>query len=161
MPRSAVIVVRLAAAVAAVLGIWRMCVLPYRAVGVEFAIEQRSERADAVSDRTRSVILARENLRELDGIAGARRLAVTWYILYAGNCELLERWDAAVDVYTRALRIDQRPELYFHRGLDRIHVGQAEAGVGDLITAARFQPAVLDQLDGELRARVAAAAGVP
>ncbi len=160
LPRSAVFAVRLAALAAAPLGIWWLCVMPMRAAGTEFDIAQRSERADAAGDRTRSVILARENLRELDEIASSRHLAVTWYMTYAANCELLDRWDNAVDVYTRALRIDQRPEIYFNRGLDQIRLGQTGAGFADIVTAARFQPAVLDQIDGDLRERAAAAAGV-
>lgn len=160
MPRSAAVALRALAAAGAPLAIWLVALQPYQAARAEFVIRQRSQRADSAGDHTRSVILARQNLSELEEIGGPRRLAVTWYVLYAGNCELLERWDGAADAYTRALRIDQRPELYFNRGLDRLRLGQTDAAMADLVTAARFQPAVLDQIDGELRGRVAAAAGI-
>jgi hypothetical protein len=57
------------------------------------------------------------------------------------------------------LRIDDRPEIYVNRGLVRLHLGQTDLAVSDLATAARFDPSVLYQLEGELRARVAAAVG--
>jgi hypothetical protein len=45
-----------------------------------------------------------------------------------------------------------------NRGLVMLHMGAADAAVADLATAARFDPNIIDQLEGELRARVAAAA---
>jgi tetratricopeptide (TPR) repeat protein len=160
MRRSAIVVVRVLALIAAAFGIWWLCIAPYRAVRTELEVAQRSTRAVDLGDPQRTAILARENIRELEHIAAARRLEPSWYVLYAGNCELLERWQEAVDLYTRALRIDQRPELYFNRGLDRLRLGETDAAVADMATAARFNPFLLDHIDGELRARVAAAAGL-
>ena len=160
MRRSAVFAVRAAASVAAAIGIWWLCVLPYRAARIEDDVQQRSDRADAARNHEETVVLARQNLRELDGIASERRLSATWYMLYAGNCELLERWSDAIDGYTRALRIDQRPEIYFSRGFARMHAGDMNGGVADLVTAVRFRPFLVEQLDGELRTRVSAAAGI-
>jgi len=158
MPRSAIVAVRAAALIAAALGVWRLSIAPYRAVHVELEVAQRSTRAVDAADPQRSAVLARENIRELEHIAAVRRLEPAWYVLYAGNCELLERWQEAVDVYTRALRIDQRPELYFNRGLDHLRLGETDAAVADIATAVRFNPYLVEHIDGELRARVAAAA---
>lgn len=160
MRRSAVIAVRAAAAIAAAIGIWWLCVVPYRAARIEDDVQQRSDRVDAALNPEQAVVLARLNLRELDGIASARRLSPTWYMLYAGNCEVLQRWSDAIDGYTRALQIDQRPEIYFSRGFARMHAGDTEGGIADLVTAVRFRPFLVEQLDGELRARVSAAAGI-
>jgi tetratricopeptide (TPR) repeat protein len=104
--------------------------------------------------------MARENLRDLDRIVSARRVDVSWYVLYGSNCMLMGRWREAVDVYTRALRVDQRPEIYFDRALARLQLGEIDAAVADLATAARFNPFLVEQLDGELRVRVTAAAGL-
>ena len=70
------------------------------------------------------------------------------------------RWREAIDIYTRALRVDQRPEIYFDRGLARQRLGETDAAVADMATAARFNPFLVEQLDGELRPRVTAAAGL-
>ncbi|HYU26844.1 MAG TPA: hypothetical protein VEO74_16650 [Thermoanaerobaculia bacterium] len=158
MRRSAIFLVRAAALVAAALGIDRLCIEPHRGAVVEAAVERRTTVAEAVGPQL-GAIMARENLRDLDRIASARRLAPSWYVLYGRNCSLMGRWREAVDVYTRALRIDQRPEIYFDRGLARVRLGETDAAVADLATAARFNPFLLEQLDGELRPRVAAAAG--
>ncbi|HEV2718897.1 MAG TPA: hypothetical protein VG323_02675 [Thermoanaerobaculia bacterium] len=157
MRRSAIVAVRAAAVIAAVFAIYRLCILPYRGAAVEGEVQRRSEVADTAGGQ-RSVILARENLNDLTRIAAGRRLATSWYMLYGGNCTLLDRWPDAVDAYTRALTIDQRPEIYFYRGLARLHLGQHDAGVADLVTAARFDPFFTDQLGGELQKQVAAAA---
>jgi len=160
MRRSAIVVVRAAAVIVAALAIYRLCWLPYRGAAVEATVQRRSQAAD-VAEAQRAAILARENLNDLDGVAAGRRLEPSWYMLYGGNVMLLGRWPEAVDVYTRALRIDQRPEIYFNRGLARLNVGQTDAAVADMATAARFNPYVLQQIDGELRERVRAAAGLP
>ena len=81
-------------------------------------------------------------------------------LLYGANCEILGRWKEAADAYTRALRIDQRPEIYSNRGLVLLQLGRADAAVADLATAARFNPTSSINVDGELRPRVAAAAGL-
>ncbi len=159
MPRSVILLLRAAIVVAAALGMYHVCAVPFRAAVVEGDVERRSALADSATPQ-RAVILARENLRDLDRIAPARRLQASWYMLYGGNCTILERWGAAVDVYTRALRIDQRPEIYFNRALNRLRLGQIDAAAADMATAVRFNPFLLDNLEGDLRARVAAAAGL-
>ena len=150
---------RAAAIVAGALAFYWLCVLPYHASAVEVEVQRRSAFAEKAEPQ-RAVIMARENLAELDRIARVRRLDASWYMLYGGNYAMLDRWPEAVDAYSRALAIEQRPEIYFNRGLGRLHLGQTDAGIADMVTAVRFNPQLLDQIDGELRARVAAAAGI-
>ena len=52
-------------------------------------------------------------------------------------------------------------ELYFSRGLVMLHLGRIDQAAEDMITAVRFNPFLIDQIGGELRARVAAEAGLP
>lgn len=144
---------------AAIYGIDRLCVEPYRASLVLRDVGQRSALAETL-DITRATALAHRNLHDLDSIQRPSRLDPAWYLLYAANCEMLGRWEEAGDAYTRALRIDDRPEIYVSRGMAMLHMGRADAAVADLATAARFDPKVLYDLDGELRSRVAAKAGV-
>ena len=159
MRRSVIILARAAAVVVAAFAIHYFCIGPYRAAVVEAEVQQRSDVA-AKADHQLTVILVRHNLRDLDRIAADRRLAPSWYMVYAGNQSLIERWREADEVYTRALAIDHRPEIYFSRGLVRLRLGELDAAIADMATAARFNPFLLDQIDGELRARVAAAAGL-
>src|SRR5437899_2667092 len=158
MRRSAIFV-RAAALIAAAFGIDRLCIAPYRAAAAEAAVERRTTVAESVGPQL-GAIMARENLHDLDRIASARRVAASWYMLYGSNCMLMGRWREATDVYTRALGVDQRPEIYFNRALARLQLGETDAAVADMATAARFNPFLIEQVDGELRARVTAAAGL-
>ena len=63
--------------------------------------------------------------------------------------------------YTRALALYQRPEIYYNRGMTLIGMGRVDEAIADLTIAARFMPQFLEELDGETRRRVAAAAGLP
>ena len=150
---------RAAALVGVVIAIRVLCVAPYRANLKMPVIEGRLIRAHDV-DRITATRLARMNLEDLNLIATPQRLDPNWYMLFAANCEVLGRIGDAAETYSRALRIDQRPELYANRGMLLLQLGHDDAGIGDLATAARFNPAILNDLNGDLRTRVAAAAGL-
>ena len=157
--RSAVAIVRAAAIAAACAAIYFLCVVPYRANVEMRQLTKRSVLAQRV-DQQRAVIVARSNLADLDRIARARRLDPAWYMLYGSNLEILDRLPEAAETYTAALRIDDRPELYVNRAMVSVQLGRTDAAVADLVKAVRFKPQVLNRLDGDLRARVAAAAGL-
>ena len=151
--------IRIAAVIAAAIGIYELCVVPYRANLLLTVVDRRSTLAQS-AEPTHAVALAHENLRDLDVARQGVRLDPNWYLLYGTNCEMLGRWDEAADMYTRALRIDDRPELYVSRGMVMLHLGKLAAAEADLTRAARFNPNVLDDLGGDLRTRVAAAARI-
>lgn len=151
--------IRIAAVIAAAIGIYALCVVPYRANMLLAVVDRRSTLAESANP-SRAAELAHENLRDLDIARPGVRLDPNWYLLYGANCETLGRWDEAASVYTAALRIDQRPEIYVSRGLVMLQLGKLDAAEADLTRAARFNPNVLNQLGGDLRDRVAAAAGI-
>jgi len=151
--------IRVIAVIIAAVGIRQLSVVPYRDNLLIGAVERRSSLAQS-SNVPRAVGLAQRNLRDLDDAERSRRLDPNWYLLYGANCELLGRWHDAAEVYTRALKIDQRPEIYVNRGMVMLQLGRTDDAAADLATAARFDPAVLNDLDGDLRERVAAAAGI-
>ena len=152
-------ILRIAAVLAAAAGIEYLCIQPLRGNLILDDVEQRTIVAQsAIGERAASA--AWTNLHDLQRIARACRLDPAWYLVDGANWELLQRWPEAVDAYTRALRVDERPEIYFNRGRVKLYLGQTDAAAADMATAARFDPGVLEQIDGELRARVAAAAGV-
>jgi hypothetical protein len=139
--------------------IHRVCVIPYRANLVMRDVEERMRIVDSV-DSVQANSLARLNMADLELVAEARRLDPAWYLYYGANCEILDRWQDAADAYTNGLAVDQRPELYFSRGLVMLHLERLAEAEADMITAVRFNEFLLDQIDGELRNLVAAKAGV-
>jgi hypothetical protein len=153
------IIVHVVVIIAACFAIHRLCVIPFRDDRTMRVVEERMAVVQSV-DPVRAQPLARANLDDLDRVARSRRLDPEWYMFYGANCEILERWPDAADAYTRALAIDQRPELYFSRGLVMLHLGRIDEAAEDMITAVRFNPFLIDQIGGELRARVAAGAGL-
>jgi tetratricopeptide (TPR) repeat protein len=136
----------------------RLCAIPFRDNLVMRGVEERMRVVENV-DRFRAMPLARLNLADLDGMARSSRLAA-WYLFYGANCEILERWEDAANAYTSALAIDQRPEIYFSRGLILLRLGRIDEAASDMIQAVRFNPVLIDQISGALRTRVAAGAGL-
>lgn len=152
----------LAAVVIAAAGfaVHRLCVIPFRDNLVMRDVEERMGIVEHV-DSLQAISLARLNLTDLDRVARSRRLDPAWYLFYGANCEILERWQDAANAYTKALAIDQRPEIYFSRGLVMLHLGQIDHAAADMIRAVRFNPFFIDQISGDLRTRVAREAGLP
>jgi tetratricopeptide (TPR) repeat protein len=151
--------VRAGAVIAAVAGLRFFCFVPYQASLMIAALEERTTKAEAGDSAARAE-LARLNVEDLARIEAARRLDPEWYLLYAENCQLLGRQQDAAASYSRALQIDQRPEIYMYRGLLMLQLGRIDDAVSDLATAARFKPDILFDVGGDLRTRVAAAAGM-
>jgi tetratricopeptide (TPR) repeat protein len=145
---------------AAGFAVHRLCVIPFRDNLVMRDVEQRMALVENV-DSYQAMSLARLNLADLDRVAHSRRLDPAWYLFYGANCEILDRWQDAANAYTRALAIDQRPEIYFNRGLVMLHLGQIDQAAADIVRAVRFNAFFIDQISGELRTRVAAEAGLP
>lgn len=141
-------------------GIHQLCVIPFRANLVMHDVEKRMAAVESAG-LFRPSSLAHQNLTDLERVARSGRLDPAWYMFYGANCEALERWQDAAGAYTDALAIAQRPEIYFSRGLVRLHLGQIEPATADMVTAVRFNPFFVERLDGELRTRVAAEAGLP
>jgi hypothetical protein len=121
-------------------------------------IERRTRQAE-VSTATQKVVIARANLEELEALPPAARRIVDFHVLTAVNRRFAGNRGGEIDAYDAALAIDQRPELYFDRGEAHLADGDIERAVADLAHAVRFNPNLLDRIDGELRERVARAAG--
>src|SRR5439155_4439355 len=107
--RSAIVLIRVIGTIAAAFGINYFCVVPYRGNLLLVGVGLRTASAEKANP-IRTINLAHENLRDLGIAERGCRLDPNWYLLYGTNCELLGRWTEAADTYTRALRIDDRPE---------------------------------------------------
>lgn len=144
---------------AAAFAVHHVCVIPFRDNLIMGDIEKRMAIVESI-DAYQATSLARRNLADLDRIAQSRRLDPAWYLFYGASCEILGRWEDAARTYTRALDIEQRPEIYFSRGLVFLHLGRIDQATADMVRAVRFNPFFIDQVSGELRTRVAAEAGL-
>jgi tetratricopeptide (TPR) repeat protein len=144
---------------AAGFAVHRLCAIPFRDDLVMRDVEERMRIMGNI-DTFQAMSLARLNLADLNRVARSRRLDPAWYMSYGANCEILDRWQDAASAYTSALAIDQRPEIYFSRGLVMLHLGRIDQAAADMIQAVRFNPFFIERIDGELRARVAAEAGL-
>jgi tetratricopeptide (TPR) repeat protein len=141
----------------ACLALYRLTWLPYHANHVLFEIDRSTEAAQN-GGAYRAAPAARDNLARLQTVAAVARTDIVYHMLYAANARVLQRWDDALLHYDAALAIDHRPEIYFQRGLTRVESGNVDAAIPDLTTAVRFRPSLVDELEGQLRERVGAAA---
>ena len=154
------IVVRAIAVLLAAAAIYRWVVLPWEANHVIYQVAVRSEKAlDRGGDV--AIITARENIDRLKQIAPVSRTDANFYLLFAGNARMVRNGELAVEQYSAALaNADHRPEIYYERGLTYLAMGNLDAAAADLIHAAKFNPFIVETLEGELLERVTRGAGV-
>jgi len=145
--------VRIIAIAIACIAIDRLCVEPYQGNLMLTRVDQQTAEMEKYDPRI-EVAMAHGNLRDLDQVERSHRLDPQWYLLDAANWEALGEWDRAAEAYTRALRVDDRPEIYFRRGSVMVQMGRVDAALPDLVRAARFDVRYAEQLDGNLRLRV-------
>ena len=152
--RSLRILVRLGAITAGIIGIERLCIAPYAANRILHRVDIRSHAAVAAGDPQRAAILARTSLSDLRSIASIGKDEVNYHLLFAANARLINQPAEAFAHYDAALRADQRPEIYLQRGLTLIELGRIAEAIPNIVTAARFNPTILDDLDPSIRQQV-------
>ena len=155
MRDAALVLARFALVAIAVLALRQYCYLPFQCTHTIVIVARRTHLALDRQSSIEAKRTARRNLEMLDSVAGGCRTDLDPYLLRAFNDKILGRTDAALRDLDDGLRVDDRPEIYFDRGLMLLDVGRMDAGVKDLAIAARFNPTLLDQLQGDLRQRVA------
>jgi len=152
---------RLAAIAAAALAAHHYAWMPEHADHVVKTVTVRTQAALQMNG-DRAKVIARENLDLLQPVADTCRLSVDYHLVYAVNARILGINDEAIAHYTAALKADNRPEIYFDRGVTYLEVGNLDAATPDIALAARFDPAYLEEVDAGMQARVAALnKGVP
>ncbi|SRR5581483_10418119 len=148
-----ILVPRIVVAVLAGAALNRFCIEPYQGNLTVMTVYLRTSEMEK-RDPEIEVAIAHRNLRDLEDVETSRRLDPQWYLLYGANWESLGEWNRAADAYTRALRIDERPEIYFRRGFVTMQMGRIDDALPDLVRAVRFDPRFAAQLDPLLRKRV-------
>jgi hypothetical protein len=155
MPRSAAIAVRACAVVLALVALNRFCIVPFRCnraildarlLAARAAAEPTPSRASADAQRSSALVEP--------FVASCGRTEVNLHIILASNAITAGHADEALSHYDDALAIEQRPEIYFDRGMTQIGLRRTAAGEADLVRAVRFNPYLLDEIGGETRERV-------
>ncbi|HSP16197.1 MAG TPA: hypothetical protein VLV78_15730 [Thermoanaerobaculia bacterium] len=98
---------------------------------------------------------ARRNLQLIQSVDSRACCDVDYPLLLAANATLLGRRDEAVQHLDEALRLDNRPEVYFNRGSALLALGRIDEAVRDFAIAVDFDSGLLTEIDGNLRDRVA------
>ncbi|MEA2464013.1 MAG: hypothetical protein QOJ98_1760 [Acidobacteriota bacterium] len=141
----------LAIAVAAVLAVHQLVVVPWRCSIVEGAVSKSTpeERSDDPFIRRR----AEENVARLASCARRCRTNVNLAVLAGENLMVLGRREAAIPLYEQALRYSQRPEIYMALAVAQAESGDREAALQNSIRAADFagNAVLLDMPDGAIR----------
>jgi hypothetical protein len=141
----------LAIAIAAVLALHQLVVVPWRCSVVEGAVSQSTpeERSDDPSIRKR----AEENIARISPCAGRCRTNVNLAVLGGQNLMVLGRREAAIALFEQALRYSQRPEIYMALAVAQAESGDREAALQNSIRAADFagNAVLLDMPDGAIR----------
>src|SRR5437899_6281138 len=153
MRRSGLILIRLAALAIGTFAMNRCCILPFRC-NRQIRIAQRRTQAAMDYPAVRAAVVARENIERMERVIGGCSTDVNAQLLLAANAALIGDTRGQFEHLDAALRIDQRPELYYDRGMASLALGRVDAAVEDLVTATRFNPTLIDNLSGDLRTRV-------
>lgn len=159
MPRSAAAVIRIAAVIAAVVAVQRLCVIPFRCNRAIHDARLLADRATTASSPSVAIADAQRSSALVQPYAETcGRTEVNVHIILAANAVTAGRNDEALAHYEEAIRVEPRPEIYFDRGMTKIAQHRTADGERDLVEAVRFNPYFLDQIGGETHERVSRAA---
>lgn len=156
--------IRLVAIAAASLGIFWFFWLPNEANHMLLEIDRDTGRIEKLPRDVR-VTEARDHLEKLARFERVSRLSVDYYMIMAANERMANDQQRAIDLYSLALTIDRRPELYLWRGRTYFDMGRYDAGIADLYTAVRYNKyliyAVPDDLVKHIQGKVYPGAAIP
>jgi tetratricopeptide (TPR) repeat protein len=77
-------------------------------------------------------------LAELGPCTGSCPTDPDMYMTIAVADRILGRYEHAAAMYTEALKIDRRPELFFNRGVMRLQMGRRDLAMDDFVEACTF-----------------------
>lgn len=150
--RFAVALLTIAAGAAA---FYYFCLLPYRCNRIESLQRAATAAAYQSAPAPSARIAARQNVDALWPCRGATCRDVGIDMLLAANYHILGQEDEAIRCYRDALRLDQRPEIYFNLAVSELASGDRNAAREDLVRAALFNRWILASIeDGVLRREV-------
>jgi tetratricopeptide (TPR) repeat protein len=130
---------------AAVASIRQFCLEPYLCNIEAKRVKTRTERLRGRADLVVSVA-ARENLELLQACQQCFGTNVAYLMIKAANETALQDYGAAEKTYLQALSFDRRPELYLNLGFTQLDAGKIAEGTQSLLTACRFNFAMLAEV---------------
>jgi tetratricopeptide (TPR) repeat protein len=96
---------------------------------------------------------ARRNIQELHVLRDRCPTDVRSYMLIGGNQEILGRHDDAIRSYQQALTVERRPEIHAAIADALILTGRHDEAVANYVIAARFNPAIVQNIPSEVVAQ--------
>jgi hypothetical protein len=145
----------LAIVVVAAFALHRIVIVRWHCNNIEGAVNRATDAPLVRSDDYRVRQAAERNVALATECLDRCKTDVNLAVLTAANFMMLGRDDAAVPLYERALKYDQRPEIYFALAAAQSNLGMREAALQNAVAGADF--AGLDGLaeipDGTLRWR--------
>jgi tetratricopeptide (TPR) repeat protein len=87
---------------------------------------------------SRAANAARGNLARLAPLLRRNPVDVDLWLEAGANQRLLRQWEEAIESYTRALRIEPRPEVYLNLGHAEVQAGRIEGAIDHYARAVRF-----------------------
>jgi len=145
-------VVILAAALAA---IHAYVVIPFRCNQEKKRATQTTTEAFKYTGSFAAIQSGRATMIRLAPCFRAGCLDVPLYMAMAANARLAGRSDEAIRLYTEALELDHRPEIYYNLAEAQLQLGRRVEAYHNYIEAVLFNPFFLHEIDdGDLRSRV-------
>lgn len=146
-PIAAILIAAMAAG-----GVYWVTIAPLRCNRRETAVVSRTKRI-AFAPRTIASPIARENIEWMEKCVCFAPAETNLQMLAAANYRTLGRTDDAIAAYYKALRWDERPEIYVELGLTELEGGYEASGRAHLYRGALFNPDLLKDAEGAVVAK--------
>ena len=141
------------ALIVSALPLWLLVVVPWRCNVTTKAMESAMSAALRGNPQARAFLAA--NVEDAERCRRHVRHDQSLNVSVASAYSMTGRPDEALAVYEEALRYDRRPEIYFNIAGIQLRKGYSEKAFENFLTAARFNPTLVDRINGEsMKSRV-------
>ncbi len=143
-----------AAIVVSAWAVFRYAWEPVHCNAVVSQVEADTIAAEQLTDPYAQMRRGQHNLARIAALHCATEVRVP--VLLAANEELMERFEDAAGHYDEALRMEQRPEIYFALGNVQVRLGRIDEAVESYARAVRLhEPLIYEIPSEEVRRRTA------
>jgi tetratricopeptide (TPR) repeat protein len=139
---------------AALFGVDRVAIVPFRCNLLTHRVQLRTERIAAAGELSAKSV-ARQNLEELAACEAPCRYDTNFLLAKAANQLVLQDLAGAAASYQQALAVDRRPEIYLNLGLTQLDLLQTSEAVETLMEGARFNFSVNGEVPEPVRSTIA------
>lgn len=135
----------LAVWIAALITIHAWALTAWRCNNLERVVHQQTLRIATAPDPMRFRTQAVRNIESIEECCRRFPDQVGQAMLLAANYRFIGKPARAAEVYASILNYNRRPEVYFNLGEAQIAAGKYDLGLQNLITAALYNPSLVDQ----------------